>query len=140
MSSPLYTKIIAKSDFISIDGTDYSNAFREFSLSSADSQVDASGFSETGVDENLQGARAQGFTGTFFISSAVASDFWTMHATRSVVPIIWQPNGLVDNTGPSWSGNCTIDVFNPGDTRGDVSTSPFTATSADAAGITMQNT
>lgn len=140
MSSPLYTKIIAKSDYIEIDGTDYSNAFREFSLSSEDSTVDASGFSESGVDELLQGARAQSFTGTFFISSGVASDFWAMHASRSVVPIVWQPNGLIDNTGPSWSGNCTINVFNPGDTRGDVSTSPFSATTADAAGITMQNT
>lgn len=140
MSSPLYGKTIAKSDYISIDGTDYSNAFSEFGLSSEHSTVDVSGFSETGVDETLPGNTAQGFTGTFFIESGVASDFWDIHINKSVVNVIWQPNGLVDSSGPSWQGNCTLNVFNPSDTRGNPSSSPFSATPADALGIRMSNT
>jgi hypothetical protein len=140
MSSPLYEKIIAKSDLIEIDGTDYSNAFREFRLSSEHSTEDVSGFSETGVDETLPGNTAQGFEGEFFINSEVASALWEMHISRDPVAVSWQPNGLVDTSGPRWYGNCTINVFNPGNTRGSASTSPFSATAADAAGIHMVNT
>lgn len=140
MSSPLYEKTIAKSDLITIDGTDYSNAFREFRFSSEHSTEDVSAFSETGNDETLPGRTAQGFEGEFFISSAVASAIWELHASKEVVVIEWQPNGLVDNTGPLWYGNCTINVFNPGNTRGSASTSPFSATAADADGIHMINT
>jgi hypothetical protein len=140
MSSPLYEKIIAKSDLIEIDGTDYSNAFSEFALSSEHSTEDVSGFSVTGVDETLPGNTAQGFTGQFFINSELASDLWDMHITRAVVPVSWQPNGLVDNTGPLWYGNCTLNVFNPSNTRGSASTSTLSATAADALGIHMINT
>lgn len=140
MSSPLYEKTIARHDYISIDGTDYSNAFRQFGLSSEHSEEDVSGFSVTGNDEKLPGSTAQGFSGEFFVSSEVASALWDMHQGREVVEIQWQPNGLVDNTGPLWYGNCTINQFNPSDTRGSASTSPFSATAADANGIRMNNT
>ena len=140
MSSPLYEKAIARHDYIEIDGTDYSNAFREFRLSSEHSEEDVSAFSESGLDETLPGRTAQGFEGEFFISSDVASAFWVMHITRDVVRIEWQPNGLIDTAGPKWVGNCTINVFNPGNTRGSASTSPFSARAADADGLHMVNT
>lgn len=140
MSSPLYEKTIARHDFIEIDGTDYSNAFREFRLSSEHSEEDVSGYSESGVDETLPGRTAQGFEGEFFISSEVASAFWEMHIGREVVRIEYQPNGLIDNTGPKWVGNCTINTVNAGTTRGSAATSPFSAKAADADGIHMVNT
>jgi len=140
MSSPLYEKTIARHDYISIDGTEYSNAFREFRLSSEHSEEDVSAFSETGLDETLPGRTAQGFEGEFYISSEVASALWVLHINRTVCEVIWQPNGLNDNTGPLWYGNCTINVFNPGNTRGSASVSPFSARAADADGIQMNNT
>ena len=140
MASPLYEKIIARHDKITIDGTDYSNAFREFRLSSEHSEEDVSAFSESGLDETLPGRTAQGFEGEFFINSDIISDLWDIHINRTPVVITWQPNGLDDSGGPVWSGNCTINVFSPGNTRGSASTSPFSARAADAAGITMSGT
>jgi hypothetical protein len=140
MSSPLYEKVIARHDYISIDGTDYSNAFNEFRVTSEHSEEDVSGYSETGVDETLPGRTAQGFEGTFFLSSGVSSAFWEMHIARDVVVIEYQPNGLVDNTGPLWKGNCTVFTVQQGTTRGSAATSPFSAKAADADGIHMVNT
>lgn len=140
MSSPLYEKQVARHDLIEIDGTDYSNAFRQFGLSSEHSEESLGAFSETGIEEKAPGATAQGFTGEFYINSEIASDLWAIHIARTIVSISWQPNGLVDNTGPLWIGNCTINQFNPSDTYGSASTSPFSATAADADGVRMQNT
>lgn len=140
MSSPLYEKTVANHDFVEIDGTDYSNAFRQFGLSSEHSEVDVSGFSESGVDETLPGNTAQGFSGEFFVNSTLASDLWDLHITRAVVDVVWQPDGLKDPTGPSWHGLCTINQFSPSDTRGSASVSPFSAKAADALGIRMTNT
>ena len=140
MSSPLYEKNVARHDYISIDGTDYSNAFRQFGLSSEHSEESLGAFSESGVEEKAPGTTAQGFTGEFYISAAIAPDLWAMHAGRDIVEIQWQPNGLSDNTGPLWYGNCTINQFNPSDTYGSASTSPFSATVADADGIRLNNT
>lgn len=140
MSSPLYEKVIARHDFIEIDGTDYSNAFREFRLSSEHSEEDVSGYSESGVDETLPGRTAQGFEGEFFVSPTVSSAFWDMHINREVVRIEYQPNGLVDSDAPLWYGNCTINTVNAGTTRGSAATSPFAARAADADGIRMINT
>lgn len=140
MSSPLYEKQIARHDLIEIDGTDYSNAFREFRLTSEHSEEDVSGYSESGVDETLPGRTAQGFEGEFFLNPTVSSAFWDMHINREVVSIFYQPNGLSDDTGPAWYGNCTINTVNQGTTRGSAATSPFSAKAADADGIHMINT
>jgi hypothetical protein len=130
-----YTKRVSKHDRISIDGTDVSNAFREFGLSSTKTTEDASGFSVSGVDETLPGATAQTFTGEFFITEEITDLLWPLHINDTVVEIQWQPNGLVDSTATVFYGNCTINEFSPTDTRGSPSTSPFTATTADEDGI-----
>jgi hypothetical protein len=131
-----YTKLVAKSDRISIDGTDVSNAFREFGITSSKATEDASGFSVTGVDETLPGATTQAFTGTFFITEEIISLLWTLHVNDTVVEIQWQPNGLVNASATVFYGNCTIGDFSPTDTRGSVSTSSFNAPTADEDGIT----
>lgn len=130
-----FTKLIARHDRISIDGTDVSNAFRQFGLTSTHSEEDASGFSVSGVDETLPGATAQGFTGEFFMTEEIISFLLTLHLNRTVVEIQWQPNGLVNTAATVFYANCTINEFSPTDTRGSVSTSPFSATVADENGI-----
>jgi hypothetical protein len=134
-----YTKKIARHDRITIDGTDVSNSFREFGVTSADSTEDVSGFSVTGVDETLPGGRAQGFTGEAFYTPELAAIVVPIHLNREVVEITWQPDGLVDATREVWLGNCTINEFNATDTRGTASTFPFTATTADEDGITASD-
>jgi hypothetical protein len=131
-----YTKKISRHDKITIDGTDVSNSFREFGLTSEDSTEDVSGFSVTGVDETLPGNRAQGFTGEAFYTKELMAIIAPIHLDREVVPISWQPDGLVDATREVWSGNCTINTISPTNTRGSASAMPFSATTADEDGIT----
>lgn len=130
-----YTKKVARHDRIEIDGTDYSNAFNAFGFTSADTQVDASGFSVTGVDENLPGPRAQGFTGTMFVTSETLNGVFPLHNTRAIVQVYWQPDGLVTAGAPAFWADCYILEFSPADTRGDVSTTTFNAVTATEDGI-----
>lgn len=134
-----YTKKIARHDKITIDGVDVSNSFREFGFSSEHSQEDVSGFSVTGVDEFLPGSTTQGFAGEAFYTEELAAIVYPIHATREIVVISWQPDGLVDATREIYSGNCTVNTFGPTDTRGSVSVMPFAATPADSTGIAVGN-
>jgi hypothetical protein len=134
---PTYTKLVSRHDLIELDGTDYSNCFRTFGMTSADTLEDASGFSVSGVDENLPGARAQGFAGEAFYTEEFAAAIWPMHNNRTVVQVQWTPNGLVNTAAKTYYAMCTIGEFSPSDTRGSVSTTPFTATVADENGITQ---
>ncbi len=134
-----YTKDIARHDKITIDGTDVSNAFRQFGYSSEHSEEDASGFSVTGNDETLPGRTTQGFSGEAFHAEELSAIIEPIHRARSVVVITWQPNGLIDATREIYSGNCTINQFGPANTRGSVSTMPFAAKPADETGITVGN-
>lgn len=130
-----YTKVIFRHDAITIDGTDVSNSFREFGRPSTDSLVDVSGFSITGVDENLPGPRAQQFTGTAFYTQELATLIDPLYTARTPVVITWQPDGLIDATREVYSGTCIITEFSPANTRGEASTFPFVAV-PDADGIT----
>jgi hypothetical protein len=130
-----FTKKIAKSDRIEIDGTDYSNAFRVFGFTSEHSEEDVSGFSATGVDETLPGSTAQGFTGEMFYTEESAPDIWDLHINKTVVEVLYQPNGLVDGSATTYYANCTINQFGPANTRGQVSVMPFSAKPADENGI-----
>src|SRR5262245_35757063 len=130
-----FTKKVAKHDRIEIDGVDYSNAFRVFGFSSEHSTEDVSGFSVTGVDETLPGSTAQGFTGEMFYTEESAPDIWDLHINKTIVEILYQPNGLVDGSATTYYANCTINQFGPANTRGSVSVMPFSATTADENGI-----
>lgn len=130
-----FTKKVAKSDRIEIDGTDYSNAFRQFGFSSEHSEEDVSGFSASGVDETLPGATAQGFTGEMFYTEESAPAIWALHIAKDIVEVLYQPNGLVDSTATVYYANCTINQFGPANTRGQVSVMPFSAKPADENGI-----
>ena len=134
-----YTKKISKHDKIMIDGVDVSNSFREFGFSSTKTTEDVSGFSASGNNETLPGATDQSFTGEAFYTEELAALVYPIHAADEIVPISWQPDGLVDATREIYSGNCTINEFGPANTRGSVSVMPFSATAADATGITVGN-
>ncbi len=132
---PTYTKLVSRHDLIEIDGTDYSNCFRVFGMTSTDALEDVSGFSVSGVDENLPGARAQGFNGEAFYTEEFAAAIWALHNNRTVVQVQWTPNGLVLSTSKTYYAMCTIGEFSPTNTRGSASTTPFTATVSDSNGI-----
>lgn len=134
-----YTKQIAKSDKITIDGTDVSNSFRSMSRPSTDSKVDVSGFSSTGNDESLNGPRAQQFVGEAFATEELGTILEPLYAARTPFVMTWQPDGLVDATREIYSGTVVLDEWSPSNTRGDVSVVPFSASPSTAAGITVGN-
>lgn len=135
-----FTKQVARHDKITIDGTDYSNAFRSFNLSNEDSTIDVSGFSVTGTDETLSGTRAQSFTGDMFYTAETGPAMWTLYQARTIFAVSWQPDGLVDSSRETYTGNCQIRTFPPADTRGDVAVMTITFTAADQAGVHMSGT
>lgn len=134
-----YTKQIARSDKITIDGTDVSNSFRQFGFTSEHTEEDVSGFSASGADESLPGRTQQSFTGEAFYTEELAAIVYPIHANREIVEITWQPDGLNDATREVYVGNCIIYQFGPADTRGSVSVMPFTARAADENGITASD-
>lgn len=131
-----YTKNIALHDQILIDGTDASNAFRTFGFSSEHSSEDVSGFSASGTDETLAGKTAQTMTGEAFYTPESYALLYPLHSTRAVFEIVWQPEGLTDNTRETYVGNVQLLTFNPEATRGSVRVMTCTFTAADDTGIT----
>jgi hypothetical protein len=134
-----YTKKISRHDKITIDGTDVSNSFREFGLSSTNTTEDVTGFSATGNRETLPGVTEQQFVGEAFYTEELGLIVQPLHAAKTTCVITWQPDGLVDATREIYSGNCVINTFGPTNTVGGVSVMPFTADPADATGITVGN-
>ena len=133
-----YTKKIARHDKITIDGTDVSNSFREFGRPSEDSREDVSGFSATGNDEFLPGARDQRFEGEAFYTEELGLIVEPLYKNRTTCTVTWQPDGLVDATREIYSGSGTISEFSPTDTRGSVMTFRFVFL-PDASGIQAGN-
>ena len=89
-------------------------------------------------------AGGRGFLGSALSSRLLADGHEVSLLTRgegraptatTAAQIQWQPNGLVNSSATVFYGNCTINEFSPTDTRGSVSTSPFSATVADENGI-----
>lgn len=134
-----YTKKVSRHDKITIDGTDVSNSFREFGLTSTHTKEVVTGFSVTGNEESLPGATEQQFTGEAFYTEELGAIVQPLHANRTTCLITWQPDGLVDATREIYSGNCVINQFGPTNTVGSVSVMPFVADPADATGITVGN-
>jgi hypothetical protein len=130
-----YTKQIALSDYIAIDGSDMSDCFDQFGLTSEDEQVDVSGYNATGADEFLQGKRTQSFTGEVFYTSEMYAILYPLYANRTVFELNWQPDGLADPSREVYYGNVSMLQFSPTTTRGDVAKFSVTFAAADAAGI-----
>jgi hypothetical protein len=134
-----YTKLVARHDKITIDGTDVSNSFRQFGFTGEHSEEDASGFSASGQDELLAGRTSTGFTGEAFYTEELAAIVAPIFFDRTVVEITWQPNGLVDATREVYVGDCQVFTFGPTNTRGSVSTMPFEARAATEDGISVSD-
>ena len=132
-----YTKLIARHDKITIGGTDVSNSFREFGFTGEHTEEDVSGFSVSGQDETLAGRTATGFNGEAFYTEELVAIVGPLFFNRSTTTITWQPNGLIDATREIYTGVCQIMTFGPTNTRGSVSTMPFSARAATEAGITI---
>lgn len=134
-----YTRKFGSSAKVTIDGTDVSNAFSELRRTSTDAVVDAGGFNTTGVAEQLQGQRTQGFEGTAWYTEEIASIVETAYAARTTVAMTFQPDGLLDATREIYSGNVRITEFSPVSTFGDVMSFTFNAVAADSSGITVSD-
>lgn len=135
-----FTKDIALHDKITVDGSDMSNAFRTFGFNSQHEQVDASGFSVTGADENLAGKTTQSLEGEAFYTPESFGILYYLHINRTIFPIAWQPDGLVDASRETYTGNVQLLTFNPNATRGDVRVMTCTFTAADENAITASAT
>lgn len=131
-----YTKDIALHDFIQVDGSDMSNAFRQVGLEFTDAEVDASGFSVSGTDETLQGNRAAALTAEVFYTPESYAILWPLFRDRETFEIVWQPDGLIDSNREVWHGNVKLFGFPPNATRGDVRVMSLTFRAADETGIT----
>jgi hypothetical protein len=134
-----YTKLVARHDKITIDGTDVSNSFRTFGYTSTHTKEVVTGFSSTGNEESLPGATEAQFTGEAYYTEELGAIVQPLHANRTTCAITWQPDGLTDPTREIYSGNCVINTFGPTNTVGSVSVMPFVADPADATGITVGN-
>lgn len=131
-----FTKRIALHDRITIDGTDYSNAFRTFNMTSDGAEVDVGGFSVSGVRETLTGAKTQGFAGDAYMTKETIPFLWSLHSTGAQFEVAWQPDGLVDNTGLTFHATCELRTFDPSNTFGDVSVSPLNFAVVDSISTT----
>jgi hypothetical protein len=130
-----FTKKIALHDKITVDGQDMSNAFDTFGFSSEHASVPASGFSVSGTDENLAGTTTQTLEGEAFLTSESYGILYYLHVNRTIFPLQWQPDGLVDSTRETYSGNVQLLTFTPAATRGEVYKMTCTFSAADATGI-----
>lgn len=135
-----FTKDIALHDEIFVDGSDMSNAFRTFGFNSEHESVDASGFSVSGADENLAGKTVQTLEGEAFYTPESFGILYYLHANRTIFPITWQPDGLVDSSREVYSGEVQLLTFNPNATRGDVRVMTCTFSAASEAGIVASAT
>jgi hypothetical protein len=131
----VWTKLVSKHDKIVIDGTDASNGFRRFGLTSEATSEDVSGFSVSGFDETLAGSKAVEFTGEAFYTEEMADLLYPIHSTDEIVEIYWQPNGLVDASARAFYADCQILRFGPENQRGSVSVMPFSAKPATETGL-----
>ena len=140
MAYPTYTsrpKRATKKDRISFDGTDYSNAFKEFGVNASKSTEEAGAFNPTGVTETVAGGSTESFTGQLYNIPAVIAVFWAWYKAGTVVEAQWQIDGLDDDTGDVFYGNVEIQDMAPVSTFGTVTAFAFTAITADSDGITL---
>jgi hypothetical protein len=134
-----YTKKVSRHDKITFDGTDVSNSFREFGLTSENTTEDVTGFSASGTQELLPGITNQQFVGEAFYTEELAAIIYPLHSARTAVTITWQPDGLVDATREIFTGECLINTFGPTNTVGGVSVMPFAAAPGPGETISVGN-
>lgn len=130
-----YTKQIALHDRIYVDGEDVSNLFRSFSLDMTDADVDVSGFSVSGNEESLSGARSQSATGEAFYTPEGHLIFYKLWKDRTVFELQWQPDGLVDSSREVWSGQVQLRSYPPAAARAEARIIALTFKAADDDGI-----
>jgi len=131
-----FTKGIALHDKITIDGTDMSNAFHTFGMTSEDTEVDVSGFSVSGSNESLAGNRNESFAGDVYHTTETYALLYPLHETREIFAVAWQPDGLIDSNREIFHALCQLRTYSPSATRGDPYTFTCTFAVADDSGIT----
>ena len=130
-----FTKDIALHHAITADGEDVSNAFRSFGQPSTKAVQDASGFSQSGADEQLVGAKTQTFEGEMFNTPETYALFKPLFDAGTIFEVTWQPEGLVDPHREIYYGMVQMTAWGATVTRGDVEAFPVSFVAADANGI-----
>jgi len=130
-----YTKNIALHHKIEADGEDASNAFRSFGQPSSKAVVDASGFSVSGSDEQLVGAKTQTFEGEMFNTPESFALFKPLFDSGESFFMTWQPEGLVDPSREVYYGYVEMTAWGAAIQRGSVEVFPTTFIAADEDGI-----
>ena len=130
-----FTKDIALHHKIEADGEDVSNAFRSFGQPSTKAVQDASGFSVSGADEQLAGAKTQTFEGDMFNTPESFALFKPLFDDGTVFLMTWQPEGLVDPSREVYYGMVQMTQWGASVNRGDVEAFPVTFIAADENGI-----
>ena len=131
-----YTKQFMRHTKVLIDGTDMSNTFSDISFTGTNTVENVTGFSVTGNVEEIAGPTTTGFTGTWWYTEEAAAILYPIFANREVVEMLVQPNGLNDATRESYVGNVNINEFSAPSSATAVGSAPFSASAADADGIT----
>lgn len=126
---------IALHDLCTIDGTDYSNLLRGWSVESENGQIEASGMSVSGLDEYIDGSRASAINMTLKYTQALNAALWPIHRDREVVAVTLQPQGLVDDGREIWFGNLSLPSYPPEATRGELKVVSVRWTPGDEDGI-----
>lgn len=125
-------KRIALYDYVEVDQVSFASGFvRSVSFTSDDEQVDASGFSASGVDEILAGKRTRSVTVEFFMTRAAAEvhqTLYPLHRDKTIFEFVWRANqnSAVGPTNPELRGNVTLPSWIEGATRGEVETASLT--------------
>lgn len=125
-------KRIALYDYVEIDQISFASGFvRSIEFTSEDEQVDASGFSATGVDEILAGRRTRSVTVEFFMTRAaneVHQVLYPLHRDKTIFEFVWRANqnSSVSATNPELRGNVTLPSWTEGATRGEVEVASLT--------------
>jgi len=130
-----FTKDIALHHSITADGEDVSNAFRSFGQPSTKAVQDASGFSASGADEQLVGAKTQTFEGEMFNTPESFALFKPLFDDGTIFLMTWQPEGLVDPSREVYYGMVQMTAWGASVTRGDVEAFPVSFVAADENGI-----
>lgn len=138
-------KRIALTDYIEVDGVDLSYFARSVAFTSADDQVDVSGFNATGTDESLAGKRARSVTVEFGMgrgSNEPHQVLYPLHKNRSEFDFVWRSdvNNAVGATNPELRGTVILPQYDEGAVRGDYETASLTFVSQGDDGLEFYET
>jgi len=139
-------KRIALTDFIEIDGVDFSDGqCRAISSNFEHERVPAGGFNATGTVEELTGQTTREINATFYAKNDANETFQVLNMLfegKTIFDFTWRKdqNASVGATNPECRGSVKIFQFPQGATFGEVETFDVTFVQAEGDTLTWQYT